>query len=297
MNRLYREELMTQITTYTSTEEVAAIYAHAGYQNEDGTVNFDAIAQDILDGEFPVPFTREDLLSAYVSGTGDLPSFMTMALESSIPDPDADAVESLWDEPVTSSLMQLGDTMVNSEAYDTAVETFLRHGGISPELAEAQVLESELMGLASESGVPITEETAEGIYDLFKAEDLTDMLHLFMQMGNPGMALLLWTAYALAPAMQELQEECLVVLEELNAQQGDLMGQVQGIADNISPDDLGAQYEAQVINQQLDVIKTVIQSMMQFMTTAQDTIKIGSEAAAQYTSNVAQNLESILRAT
>lgn len=284
---------MTQITTYTTTEEVAAIYADAAYQNADGTVNYDAIAADILDGVNASGYNREDLLTAYVSGTGAIPSFM-MAPAATILDPDADEYEGLWDDPVVSSLQQLGDTMVNSEAYDNAVREFLAYGGVSGPVSESEAYINGIMQVTGEDK-NTARHIGDGIAEAFGGANLTEVMHLFMAMGNPGIALLLYTAYGLNPAMRDLQDAALEVMDEMSTQQSDLVGQLQDIADTIGPDDMGVQYDAQVITQQLDVIKTVIQTMAQFMQNAQDAIKQSSEMASNLSEQLSRTIDSIIR--
>src|SRR3990167_683736 len=93
----------TNITTYTTNEEVSAIYAY--YTNDDGTVNYDAIATAI-EGNDTSAGNIEDLITAYVSGTGQLTSVM-MSPEAYVSGPDD--YSQLWTEEVVSTLEQLGD--------------------------------------------------------------------------------------------------------------------------------------------------------------------------------------------
>lgn len=290
---------MTQITTYTTTEEVAAIYDDAAYKNADGSINYDAIAQDILDGDSittanPHGYNREDLLTAYVSGKGELPSFM-MAPASTIPDPDADSVETLWDEPMVSSLHQLGDTMVHSDAYNNAVRDFLAHGGVSGPISESEAFINGIMSMTGTDHEQ-ADKVGKEVMDLFNVNNLTEVMHMFMAMGNPGIALLLYTAYGLNPAMRDLQEAALGVMDELSSQQDELLGKIQDLSDSATDTpDPSAQYDSQVISQQLDVIKTVLQTMTQFMQNAQDAIKQTSEMASNLSEELSRTIDSIIR--
>src|SRR3990167_11249952 len=94
---------MSQITSYTSNEEVQDIYAY--YTDADGNVDYEAIAEAIETNDTSAG-NIEDLLTAYVTGTGSLPPFM-MAPEAYIADPETYAY--LWEDAVVSSLQQLGD--------------------------------------------------------------------------------------------------------------------------------------------------------------------------------------------
>lgn len=271
------------VTSYTTNEEIAAIQAY--YTREDGTVDYEAIAEAIQTGDSPQ--TTEDLIVAYTVGTGTLPPFM-MTPEASIPDPDDPSVSHLWEEEVTSTLQQLGDLYPSLRA---AIDNLLSYSDAAG-VTESSDLIGEIEEFLEEYGVPEgeAEETARDIYNLFNVNDLSEVMTLFMSLGNPGIALLLYTAYGLAPQMQNLQDAALEVMEEGNDGMTALIDDLDDLSRTADNADPGAQYEAQVISQQLNVIATVLQTMTAFIKDAQDVIDQLLETA----SNLSQGSDMVL---
>lgn len=266
------------VTSYTTNEEIAAIQAY--YTTEDGDVDYEAIAEAIETGESP--YTTEDLLTTYVEGTSTLPPFM-MTPEASIPDPDDPSVAHLWEEEVTSTLQQLADL---HESLRAAIENFLGYSDDAG-VTESSDLIGEIEEFLEEYGVPEgeAEETARDIYNLFNVNDLSEVATLFMSLGNTGFALLLYTAYGLAPHMQNLQEAALEVMEDGNNEMEELLDDLE----DLDPEDLSSQYESQTISQQLSVIATVLQTMTTFIRDAQDVI----DQLLELSSNLSQGSDMV----
>lgn len=274
----------TQITSHTTNEEIQDIYEH--YRRADGQVDYDAIATAILGNEGT--YDTEDLITAYVSGTGTLPPAF-MAPESFFADPSA--YPQLWEDEVISSLQQLGDLYERS--VGTAIERFLDFADTRAGTDSGSLLNEVRRFLDEETGLDDeeTERAAGGIIDLFNVNDLREIMTLFISMGNPGLALLLYTAYGLDPAMRELQEAALDVIGDSGDTMDDLMNDLQ----DLDPEDLTAQYESQAISQQLGVVTTVIQTMQQFIRDAQDALQRAVETSTNLSEGAQRGTESIIR--
>lgn len=284
--------MTTQITDYTSQEEVQSIYDF--YAEEDGSVNYDEISSAIQTGD-TTNFTIEDLITAYMQGTGgELPEFM-LTPEASMPNPDD--FPWLWEDSVVFSLQQLGDLYGNNDGAfgegDLQSIRDLLSWGESAIGASDDGLIDDIESALEEMGVDEenSDEAAEEIYNLFNVNDLSEVMSLFLSMGNPGVALLLYTAYGLAPATQALQEAATDVIEDGNKEMEDLLDDLG----DIDPEDITAQYDSQVISQQLNVVSTVLQTMGQFIQDAQDVIDQMIELASNLSEQASQTTASVTR--
>ncbi|MBI2339105.1 MAG: hypothetical protein HYU99_01900 [Deltaproteobacteria bacterium] len=287
--------MATDITTYTTNEEVSAIYAF--YTTDEGAIDYDAIATAIEAGDTSAG-TIEDLITAYVSGTGQLTPVM-MSPEAYISGPD-DYLW-LWEEEVVSNLEQLGDLYTSLEP---AITDFLSHRTSSgsteaTSAATAVVAESALKAsviddvedFLSEYEIENTDEAADDVYNLFSSQDLSEVMSLFISLGNPGLALLMYTAYGLGPQMQELQEAAVEVMEDGSEEMEDILDDIQGL----DPEDLSAQYDSQALSQQLNVVSTVISTMSEFIQNAQDVLDEMVELASNLSEQTSRTTQSIIR--
>lgn len=294
--------MSTEITSYTTNEEVTSINEY--YVNGDGSVNYDAIAEAIKTGD-EVNFNTEDLICAYLQGTGALPDFM-MSPESYLGSPDD--YPWLWETEVVESLQQLGDLYGNNNGvFDegdlASVQNFLTWGGVTTSTTESG--ESSESGESDESTIDqiedylesegideeTSEDTAEEVYNLFNVNDLSEVMSLFISMGNPGIALLMYVAYGLSGATRELQEAAKGVMEESNEEMEDLLDELQ----DIDPEDISAQYDSQAISQQLGVITTVLSTMGEFIQNAQDVLDQMIELASNLSEQSTNTLRTVNR--
>lgn len=274
---------MSQITSYTSNDEVQSIYSY--YANSDGTVDYDAISQAIETGDVS-QFDMEDLITAYVTGTGSLPTFM-MAPEAYISDPDS--YSWLWEDEVVSSLAQLGD-LYSGTSIQAQIISFLNWSdanGITNSKGVLAEVEDFLNRYNKENGSPASND----VFNLFNVSDLSEVMSLFVGMGNPGMALLLYTAYALNPAMQEVQDAAIDVISDGTDQMADLLEELE----SIDTDDSSAQYESQAISQQLSVVSQVMQTMNTFIQNAQDIADKMLEMASNLSEKQSQTQGTMIR--
>lgn len=284
--------MTTQITDYTSQEEVQSIYDF--YAEEDGSVNYDEISEAIQTGD-DSNFAIEDLITAFMQGSGgELPEFM-LTPEASMPNPDD--FPWLWEDSVVFSLQQLGDLYGNNdgafgEGDLQSIRDLLSWGETATGTSDDGLVD-EIESALEEIGVDEedSDEVAEEIYNLFNVNDLSEIMTFFLGMGNPGVALLLYTAYGLAPATRELQEAAVEVIEDGNDEMEDLLDDLG----DIDPEDLNAQYDSQVISQQLNVVSTVLQTMGQFIQDAQDVIDQMIELASNLSEQASQTTASVTR--
>jgi len=286
---------MSQVTSNTSTEEIQEIYNY--YVSDDGTsVDYDAIATAIETGD-DSHGSIDDMITAYLQGQGQLPDFM-MSPEAYLGNPED--YPWLWETDVVSSMQQLGDLYGNNDGVlnegDLAsIRNFLTWGGAVD--AETGELESDLISQieASLEEMGVDEENADDaasdIYNLFSTNDLSEVMTLFMSMGNPGVALLLYVAYGLAPESQDLQEAAVDVIGDSNEQMEELMDDLK----DIDPEDITAQYDSQAISQQLSVISSVLSTMSQFIQDAQDMIDKMLEMASNLSQQSNQTVASTIR--
>lgn len=263
---------MAAITDRTSTDEVSAVQLY--YTTDTGTVDYDAIATAIQNNDTSAGYDVEDLITAYLEGTGTLPEYM-MSPEAFISNPEE--YSWLWDEDVITSLQQLGDLHSSDATLLNAINDFIAYGPQATTTAEEVSTDSTSSGLSEietflSQELEMNEEESKGIanevFNLFNTSDLSDVMSLFISMGNPGVALLLYTAYALNPQARDLQDAALDVIDDSSDEMEDLMDQLQ----DIDPEDVAAQYDAQAISQQLSVVATTLQTMTEFIQTAQDVV-------------------------
>ncbi len=255
--------MATDITSYTTNEEVQDIYEY--YTNSDGSVNYDAIAEAIQAGD-DSHFDIEDLIAAYVQGTGQLPEFMMMLVGS------PEDYPWLWTEEVVGNLEQLGDLYGNNDGtYNegdlASIMNWLTWGSSDdvPTDPEDMTLLEQAADELSGYGSSDPSGTASA---LANEMSLSDSLSLFMSMGNPGLALLLYVAYSLAPQMQQVQEAALDVMQDSSDQMEEILDDMS----NINPESLSAQYESQALSQKMGVVSTVLQEMGQFLQNTQDAL-------------------------
>lgn len=248
---------MAQITSYTSTDEVQSIYD--AYKLADGTVDYLAIANAIEAGD-DSQYAIDDLITAYVEGTGSLPPFM-MAPASYIADPDA--YSWMWEDETVQSLQQLGD-LYKGTSVEQQIKAFFAYSD-GKGVTDTQGLLSQVDQFLQENGIGNSNQTAQDIYNLFNTNDLKEVMSLFIGMGNPGMAILLYVSYGLAPQMRDVQEAALDVIDDSSSQMDDMISQLQ----SLDASDTSSQYEAQAVSQQLGVVAQVLQTMGQFIQQAQ----------------------------
>lgn len=287
--------MATEITSYTTNEEVTSINEY--YINGDGSVNYDAIAEAIKIGD-EANFNTEDLICAYLQGTGELPDFM-MSPESYLGSPDD--YPWLWETEVVESLQQLGDLYGNNNGvFDEgdlgSVQNFLTWGGVTTSTTDGESDESvidEIEDYLESEGIDeeASEDAAEEVYNLFNVNDLSEVMSLFISMGNPGIALLMYVAYGLSGATRELQETALDVMEDSNEEMEDLVDDLQ----DIDPEDISAQYDSQAISQQLGVITTVLSTMGEFIQNAQDVLDQMIELASNLSEQSTNTLRTVNR--
>lgn len=282
--------MTTNITDYTTNQEVQDIIA--SYTTGE-TVNYELIAADIESGNSTYGYDIEDLITAYVSGTGQLTPVM-MSPEAYITDPDA--YEHLWTEEVVKTLEQLGDIYGNANGtYDSgdmaSIVNFLNYGD------SIDAVDSSLLGEVEDflGSYGIAEEdadrAADEVYDLFSSQDLSEVMSLFISLGNPGLALLMYTAYGLGPQMQELQEAAVEVMEDGSDEMEEILDDIQ----DIDPESLSAQYDSQALSQQLNVVSTVISTMSEFIQNAQDVLDEMVELASNLSEQTSRTTSSIIR--
>lgn len=252
---------MAQITTNTSTEEIQSIYDY--YQND-----FNKIAAAIASDDSK--FDTDDLITAYVQGTNQLPGFMPDAILEG-----PEKFPQLWEDNTVKSLQELGD-LYQGKDLAAQIQNFLKAETDYKNSQQKKNTEKKPSLLdevqAFLDGQDLSDvsdpDEAKKVFDLFAPGDLKDVMSLFMKMGNIGMVLLLYTAYGANEAKKELQSAALDVLSDLNDQKEDLLGQLQ----DLDPEDPQASYESQVISQQLQTITTVISTMLEFIKTAQEMV-------------------------
>lgn len=285
---------MSQITSSTSTEEVQSVYTY--YVQSDGSVDYAAIATAIETGD-DSNFDIDDMITAYLQGQGQLPDFM-MSPEAYLGNPED--YPWLWQEDVVASLQQLGDLYGNNDGVldsgDLAsIKNFLTWGGLfdSGTSEIEKDLISQIEDALSDMGADddVASGAADNIYNLFNTNDLSEVMTLFLSMGNPGVALLLYVAYGLAPETQNLQQAAVDVIEDSNKQMEDLMDDLK----DIDPEDIEAQYESQAISQQLSVISSVLSTMSQFIQDAQNVIDKMLEMASNLSQQSNQTVSSTIR--
>ena len=135
------------------------------------------------------------------------------------------------------------------------------------------------------------DQVADQVYDLFSSQDLSEIMSLFISLGNPGLALLMYTAYGLGPQMQELQEAAVDVMEDGSEEMEDILDDIQ----DLDPEDLSAQYDSQALSQQLNVVSTVISTMSEFIQNAQDIVDEMIELASNLSEQTSRTTSSIIR--
>ncbi|MBI4412696.1 MAG: hypothetical protein HY541_09480 [Deltaproteobacteria bacterium] len=277
--------MSTDITPYTTNQEVQDIIAYYT-DSSTGAVDYDAIATAIETNDTSAG-TIEDLITVYVSGQGQLPSVM-MAPEAYPVDLDDPAYAHLWTEEVVDNLEYLGQ--MNS-SLATQVASFLNYGD-SIDAVDSSLL-GEVEDYLSNYGIEGEEadEVADQVYDLFASQDLSDIMSLFISLGNPGIALLMYTAYGLGPQMQELQEAAVEVMEDSSEEMEDILDDIQ----DLDPEDLSAQYDSQALSQQLNVVSTVISTMSEFIQNAQDIVDEMIELASNLSEQTSRTTQSIIR--
>ena len=277
--------MTTNITDYTTNEEVQDIIAYYT-DSSTGAVDYDAIATAIENNDTSAG-NIEDLITAYVSGTGQLPPVM-MAPEAYPADLSDPAYAHLWTDEVTENLTQLGQLYSSLEASITNFFTY----GDSIDAVDSSLL-AEVEDYLSNYGIEGEEadEVADQVYDLFASQDLSDIMSLFISLGNPGIALLMYTAYGLGPQMQELQEAAVEVMEDSSEEMEDILDDIQ----DLDPEDLSAQYDSQALSQQLNVVSTVISTMSEFIQNAQDIVDEMIELASNLSEQTSRTTSSIIR--
>jgi hypothetical protein len=276
------------LPSQTTAAELEAIRAF--YSDQNGQVDYDAIAHDIQVGDASHG-QIEDLITTYVLGTGALPDFM-MAPEAFIQDPDQ--VAYLWTDEVTQTLTQLGDLYQGVHDPVQAFETFLNdlRGQSEPDSALAAARDFlDRNAPAMDEGD--REEVANEIFDLFNTDDLRDIMSLFIGMGDPGMTLLLYAAYGKAPATQELDEAALEVLQGQEDLRTDIMDDFAAMADD--PENPENQFLSQELNQKLSTINTVNSAMTEFIRNAQEGLDRLIQMASQMSDSRSRLNEGIIR--
>lgn len=240
-------------TSFTTNQEITDI--STAYTTQD------ALSEAIQTGDTS-RFDIEDLIAAYFALYGTLPESIRNPADLG----DPNDYPWLWEDAVISTLEQLGDLYGNALDWETVISNFTSFGNVEVSDDILSEVEDFLSGYGLDAET--SEDVAEDVYNLFNVNDLSEVMSLFLSMGNPGMALLLYTAYALAPEMRELQDAALDVIEDSSDEMEDILDDLR----DLNPDDLSAQYDSQALSQQLNVVATVLQTMTQFLQNAQDVI-------------------------
>lgn len=244
---------MPSITNYTSTEEQQAILSQ--YRGPDGATNRQAWESDIdrwdddasiRDRWQALGIDIEDLLTVYyIENNSTLPAFLSNP--ATIPGPD----DIIWSRDVAKSMEQLGDLPQNRG--NAAIRQFLTQlRDIKDPIARAE----EFIRDAGRSGEEPVDTT------LFLGQDLKEIMSLFMSMGNPGMAMLLYTAYGLEAKKNEFGETIFEGME-------DTLDEIDSLIDelgDIEPDDPTGNAEQQRIQQAISQLNTRIQTYTQMWT-------------------------------
>lgn len=290
---------MPDITSYTTSAEYDAILAEYGIE---GGVDTDAETEalgrmsEAIRAGGDENFDDVDLLSVYVELTNELPDWM-LSPEEIVADPSA--FPELWEEEFAANLreLQVGHPGIAPQADSllSALAGVAAPAGDPADPAEEADLIAEveafLAGLGEDSET--ASETAEGVLDLFQAADLMAVASLFISMGSPGLALLMYVAYALAPAMEELQEAALFVMEDAGYTIEDALDTI----DSINPEDIAlAQADTQRAQAEIQVAQTVLQAMTQFMQTAANLKELTIEAASNLLAGGRRTDEGLIRA-
>lgn len=268
------------LTDETTAEEQAAIEAAYTITNPDGTVTIDYDAlDDAIQAYDPANHTYsiEDMIAVYVAGRQQLPT--ALATAGSLADPDAYA--HLWSYEVRSSLQQLGDV------YTDQADEIAAFLALDPRdaVARGEDLLNRILESMDDADDP------EEFRNLFNPQDLSEVMSLFMGFGNPGLALLLYTAYGLSPAMQDLQESALEVMEDAELVIEDVLSEMQ----TIGADDEDAQSRTQALQRQMEIARSVQEMMREFIRNAQQSIDQSNQMASNLSEQTTQAQMGIIR--
>lgn len=265
---------MSQITDATSNAEAQEILT---YYTTDAGINQAQWAQDIQDGT--VPFDLIDVITAYSVTFGTFP----FAPEAYLADPDS-IPEEVWSDEVVNSLLQLGDLYPN---LSTQIDNFLQFGSEQGSLDSATILEAERLIAEAASNSESDDETL----NLFQAGDLKEVMSAYMAMGNPAIALLLYAAYGLGPATQNL-------LEKLNDKGEDFISELEDIADEIdsySADDPQTQILLQSSSNKQQTVSAQLQINIQFMQNVINPLNELIQAASNMSESTSQTNSMVIR--
>lgn len=278
---------MTQIqnhtyvnTTTAEIDQIAQFYARA-----DGTVNMDAIAQDIKTGQSN--FSTEDLLTFYADrNNGLLPEFM-MAPAGHMSGPSA--YPWLWTENVQESLTDY-QSFFTGQSQQAAYTSFSQFMSQSTNAAD-QTLFDDVQNFINAHPVTETDETDPTHMDLFNPNDLRSIMTLFMSMGNPGLALMLYSAYGLNPRMQDLQQAALDFIDEANDELAAKMDDIESLG---SSDDPTTQAQLERLRNEMSIIQSVISTMTRFIEDSQKTTENVAEMASNLSAQSNRNISTLI---
>lgn len=271
------------ITPYTSVEEVQAIIT--AYNGD-----MEAIAEDIAENDEHIA-NVEDLLVTFVTETGDLPP--SMLLE------DPEAFPAAWqdEDKIVPTLEHLGDLeQYKDQPLAKQINAFLTlFQGTAGDSDEDGILKEIEDFLAEEGGLDGDDaaQVAQNTVNLYNEFDLKEAMFMFMKMGNPGFALLLYVAYQLAPMAAESQEEMTTMYEDLIYELEDQKYNMEGL----DAGDEQSQIELQTINTEISTLTTKLQVVTEIIKQLQDMVDMIAEEASQLSQTTNKVNELIIQNT
>lgn len=237
----------TSIGPNTTQAEYDAILAHYGNDSA-------AIAQAIENQD--ATFEQEDLIAAFLQMEQSVPTSWLLL------GPGDDSLDYIWDDIESQETLLSWQTSHPGSVAAQQITDFMAVIGVGSGniLEETQDLIDQLSNLTGEG-----ELQEEGFLNLFNNGDIQQVMGAFFQI-NPGLGLLFYLAFVYKESKDELQDAALGLIEDAEFEREVVLDDIL----DVSSTDEDAQSQTTALNQQMQVINSVIQTMIEFIQNAEE---------------------------